>query len=124
MNAELLRLAGAQIEYQSEDNKINFYGITYNFGPKIVLHPNFGVTLAEIKNNLKGKVYISKNSTLYIKGNISLGDLSLDGILKLEGCGSIGQITVNDKVYNKFVQIDTEDKKIPECLRIRGYQLI
>ena len=44
--ARLLELAGVKIERAQE--KTDFGGIEYAFGPKIVLHPSFGVTVKEI----------------------------------------------------------------------------
>jgi len=35
----------------------------------VVLHPDFGVSLEEIRNNLKGTIKITNNSSLIIKGN-------------------------------------------------------
>jgi UDP-sugar pyrophosphorylase len=51
---ELLKIAGVEVEEPSEQEKVNYAGIDYNFGAKIVLKPNFGVTVEEIKSKFKG----------------------------------------------------------------------
>ncbi len=53
-NAELLKIAGVQIEDPPQEKKQTFAKIEHNFGPRIVLKPSFGVTLKEIKSKFKG----------------------------------------------------------------------
>jgi hypothetical protein len=77
------------------------------------LSPSFGVTLAEIKSKIKGKVKISKNSTFVIKGDVTLGNIEVDGVFICEcGNGHIDNIKINDKKYHKFVEINPNDKNL------------
>jgi len=66
------------------------------FGPKVVLHPSFGVTLKEIRDKIKGELKITPESTFAVKGNAELKNIKVDGVLKLEGNGTFENITVND----------------------------
>lgn len=50
LNATILRLCGAEIEEATEEKTLA--GIPLKFGPKIIMHPSFGVTLAEVKQRL------------------------------------------------------------------------
>ncbi|KRX00750.1 hypothetical protein PPERSA_03010 [Pseudocohnilembus persalinus] len=113
LNYNLLRLAGAQIEKDLEIQ--NFAGINYQFNPKIVLDPEFGVTLEEIQNKLTGQVKISKNSSLIIKGDYKLGDLELDGHLEVKQ-NLDGQKTVEITNFNK-----ENYKQNPQALIIGGF---
>ncbi len=79
------------------------------FGPKVVLHPSFGVTLKEIRDKIKGiyfyfifetiyniftgELKITPESTFAVKGNAELKNIKVDGVLKLEGNG------LNNKLY-------------------------
>jgi hypothetical protein len=56
------------------------------FGAKVVLHPSFGVSLAEIKSRC-GFIRITNNSTLVLNGQCTLNDIEVDGVLKLSGNG-------------------------------------
>ena len=60
-------------------NKLDFF-----FGPKVVIDPDFGVTLKELKNKLKGTINMTGNSTLIIKGDYVLGNITLDGYLYID----------------------------------------
>jgi hypothetical protein len=55
-NIELLKIAGVEVEEPSPENKKNFAGIEYNFPARVVLKPEFGVTVKEIRSRFSGKV--------------------------------------------------------------------
>lgn len=52
LNAELLRISGAEVEDGAEE--VEYRGLKLRFGPRVVLHPSFGVTLKELKSRLGG----------------------------------------------------------------------
>lgn len=56
--------------------------------------------MEEIKSKLKGKLVVTANSTLVLNGNLSLGDVHVDGSLKLEGNAHFSTIEVKDKKYD------------------------
>lgn len=55
-----------------------------SFGPRIVLHPSFGVTLKELKSRFEG-LTISGQSTVVLGGECFLKDMEIDGTLVLFG---------------------------------------
>lgn len=66
MNRSILQLVGADIETSSTPD-YEFAGIKLNLSPQIILKPNLGVTLAEIKNNIgKTHLKISRPSTVVL----------------------------------------------------------
>lgn len=52
VNAELLRICGAEVEQSDAKYSESFAGVTYNFFPTIFLDPSFGVTLSEIRKRV------------------------------------------------------------------------
>ncbi len=121
---QLLIKAGADIHF--EHHCQHLAGIEYKWAPKVVLHPEFGVTVEEICSKIKGKVHISEHSTLVIEGDCTLeGDIKIDGICRLAGGKAAHKdIQVTDKKYNKFEEVDPKDEHTPNYLKIRGYKLV
>lgn len=121
-NIDLLRFAGVQIENPPADSKKNFAGIDYNFGAKIVLKPDFGVTVKEIKSKFKGTNKISARSTLILDGDIHIENLELDGSISIASKErrEVKDLKVLDKNYVNFVAID-ENEQNPR-LKMRGYK--
>jgi len=123
LNARLLELAGARVEYSQE--KQTFEGISYCFGPLVVLHPSFGVTIEEISRRIKGNVIIHAKSTLVLKGDITLENVEVDGVLFLDDSKTKEHkdIKVSDKQYNHYVKVDVASKGLLSYLKIRGFDL-
>ncbi len=66
------------------EEKVNIMGIDINFGPKIVISPEFALTLNDLRENITGKINITNRSVLLfesLKGKIQ--NLSLDGFLNI-----------------------------------------
>ncbi|CAD8120011.1 unnamed protein product [Paramecium sonneborni] len=120
LNAELLRMAGVTIP-DSISDEVNYNGLEFKFGPKIVLHPSFGVTLSEIKSRIKGKVQISSNSTVILGGQAELHSVNIDGYAQLFGNGQFN-VDIKDLNSPKLVSLEQQDG-IPGYLKIRGYRL-
>lgn len=53
-NIDLLRFAGVEVEEPTEEQE--FAGIKYKFPAKVVLKPDFGVTVAEIRSRFSGNL--------------------------------------------------------------------
>ena len=79
---KMLKLAGVEVETETE--KTNYNGMSFSFGPKILLDPTFAITFQEIKNKFQGKCRIGKNATLIILDkNTPFKDLKIaDGSLR------------------------------------------
>jgi len=76
------------------------------FGPRIVLSPDFAVTLEEMKDKIQhGKLTVTAQSTVVLDGNFRLeGNNYVDGILKLNGnIATFRDIIIKDVRYHKFV---------------------
>ena len=56
MNEAILRLCGMKIEEAPYFNIKVLSGLPVNIGAKIILKPDFGVTLKEIRHKLKGLI--------------------------------------------------------------------
>lgn len=55
LNRYLLQASGVEIEEPKKEDAQTFAGITLNYDPKIVLTPEFGVTLSEIRGKISGR---------------------------------------------------------------------
>jgi UDP-sugar pyrophosphorylase len=55
LGADVLRLAGATVEFPPESASQVIQGIKLSFSPLIVLKPSFGVTLDEIRAKIRGR---------------------------------------------------------------------
>ena len=116
-NIVLEKIANVEIEYG--DTPISYSGITYAFGPKILLDPTFAITLKEIRDKFKGTNKISKNSTLILKGNkTTVNNLDLDGYLVVNE-GTVVEGKIDNKERIEFVLTTDKD---PEIYRIRGFK--
>lgn len=120
-NAQLLRFCGAVIE--DKDVDYTFEGIKVNFGPRIVLDPHCGCTVEELQKNFKGKIIVSSDSTVVIKGSLKVNNLEIDGVLKVEGNCVMNDVCVKDSMKYKFVPVDLKNPQIPPYLFIRGYNV-
>ena len=136
-NIELLKIAGVEVEDPPGENTKDFAGIEYNFGAKVVLKPDFGVTIKEIKSKFKGnfliirreinvigKNKISHKSTLVLDGDVHIENLVLDGSIRVisNEKKEVKDLEVHDKNYVEFVPID-ENETDPR-LKMRGYKAV
>jgi len=53
-NARLLKLAGADVEIESPE-EVKFLGVSAKIGARIILQPSFAISLAAMKDKVKGK---------------------------------------------------------------------
>eukprot|EP00971_Amphidinium_carterae_P200546 3979534-Amphidinium_carterae.1 len=91
----MLQAAGVEVECP-EGDEISFLGIKARLGARVVLLPSFAITIAQLKERIRGQVRISKKSTLIVEGDISVAGLELDGALKLHGSGSLHNVKVSN----------------------------
>jgi len=120
-NRRYLRSANAGVP---EDGSRNFAGIECPWGAKVSLSPEMGVTLADLQNRVQGNVKMTERSTLVLDGDITLGNVSLDGALIVRAAPGCKVTLANMTVANEgwaTVDVDPNDEKQPEELRIRGF---
>eukprot|EP00928_Gymnodinium_smaydae_P007346 TRINITY_DN12650_c0_g2_i1.p1 TRINITY_DN12650_c0_g2~~TRINITY_DN12650_c0_g2_i1.p1 ORF type:complete len:664 (-),score=127.84 TRINITY_DN12650_c0_g2_i1:95-2086(-) len=121
-NAALLSLAGADVVIE-EPGEVSFLGITAKVGARIILQPSFAISLEQMKEKLKGKIRISKKSSLVLDGDVTVDGLDLDGALKISGGGVLKNKVVKN-AGRSLVAIDADKlKDHPPSLQIRGYTL-
>ncbi|HMB01405.1 MAG TPA: UTP--glucose-1-phosphate uridylyltransferase [Spirochaetota bacterium] len=123
------RFAGMQVS--KGENKL-IYGIPFQNGPRIFLSPDFALTLAEVKQKIKGGS-LSDQAVLILMGR----DIYLENI-KLKGnSGLIVKAVPGAKVIIKDKKIDNNgfsmqilseaemnNPDVPAYLKIRGYRFI
>jgi len=121
-NARLLQLAapGAEIE-PNED--VSFLGIAAQLGARIILKPSFAVSLEQMKAKLRGKIRISKKSTLILDGNVEIDGLKLDGALTVSGSGTATGLCVENQGCTIESIPSAELSSQPPSFQIRGYML-
>jgi len=123
-NIELLKIAGVQVEDAPQENLRDFAGIGYNFGAKVVLKPDFGVTIREIKSKFKGTNKVSYKSTLVLDGDVHIENLDLDGSISIASKEKkeVKDLTFHEKNYVEFVPID--ENETDTRLKMRGYKVV
>lgn len=119
-NRLILQKAGVEIQPSSE--KHSYAGISYVESAKVVLMPEFGVTLKEIKSRIKGDVRISAKSTLVIENEVTLENFDLDGSVWVTNAKELKDVQYQEKNYVEFKE--TLEEKDPAFIKIRGYHAV
>lgn len=124
-NRLILAMAGVQIK-TAEFKTVAFLGLPFQMGAKVVLGPNFGTTLKEIRDRFPTpeQVSITERSSLVLDGDIVVESLELDGDLRITALPGAKIIIRKLKVSNAgttFEAVRFDDTDVNESLRIRGY---
>jgi nucleoside-diphosphate kinase len=61
----------AGVDIEQHNDKQDFNGMQFAFGPKILMDPTFAITFQEVKQKFKGVCKISKDATLILSDNES-----------------------------------------------------
>ena len=124
-NAQLLRLAGAQVADATEPS--TFLNLPLNLFPAIALTPRFALTLDQLASRVPGgaAVSISARSALILDGHVTLESLHLDGGLSIRAAPGV-RVTVREahisNVGVRMVPIAEDDPSVPKAVSIRGYR--
>lgn len=126
INRRLLAEAGVAVEVDGPTE--TFAGVKTMLGAKVVLHPSFATTVAEIKEHFPtpSSVKISAKSTLYVEGDVTFESLELDGTLIIRCPAGSSAIVRDLKVNNAgwhFKALKGEEAEVAEKYHIRGYTL-
>eukprot|EP00927_Polykrikos_kofoidii_P077263 TRINITY_DN74221_c0_g1_i1.p1 TRINITY_DN74221_c0_g1~~TRINITY_DN74221_c0_g1_i1.p1 ORF type:complete len:573 (+),score=122.85 TRINITY_DN74221_c0_g1_i1:134-1852(+) len=121
-NARLLQLAGQDVEIE-EPEEVCFLGIKAKLGARIILKPEFGISLEQMKERVKGKIRISKRSVLVVEGAATLDGLNLDGAAILTGSAEGKDIEVKNESKTLVAIPEGELASNPPSMRIRGYRM-
>jgi len=124
-----LRAAGMAVD---ETPPRPIRGIPFTPGPRILLRPSFALTLADVRERIRGG-RISGDSTLILAGDVRLENVTVSGGAALVVSAAPGAaITVNNldvSSGSSFELIELTDAEmasddVPEYLRIRGYRIV
>ena len=124
-----LRSAGMSV---AEAPAASIRGIPFTPGPRVILRPSFALTLAEVKDRVKGGS-ISGAATLVLDGDIRLENVTVpDGAALVVSAIPGASVTVKNlnvspgPTYFLEVLGDAElaSGETPEYLRIRGYRIV
>jgi UDP-sugar pyrophosphorylase len=123
-----LAAAGMKVEPAKEELIL---GIPFTPGPRVLLRPSFAITLAEVREKIKGGK-ISGDATLVLDGK----DISLENVEITKGSALVihaddsAHVTAKDlKVENEGYELVplTADEQAspatPEYLKLRGYRI-
>jgi UDP-sugar pyrophosphorylase len=125
-----IKLAAAGMEVATAKEKL-ILGIPFTPGPRVLLRPSFAMTLAEVREKIKGGK-ISGDATLVLDGkNIALENVEItDGSTLVIKAADGAQVTAkNLKVENggyELVPLTADEQSssaTPEYLRLRGYRI-
>ncbi len=124
-----LRLAGMEV-VEGEVREV--LGIPVTLGPRVILRPSFALTLADVRERIRGGS-ISGASTLILDGDIILENVVVaDGAALVVTAAPGTSVTVKDLVAptsSSFVWQDLtpgerNSSDVPEYFRIRGYRIV
>ena len=121
LNAEILRLAGANVQ---KGEPVTHAGVILPGVPKVVLMPEFGVTLKEIRNKIKGNVTLTPQSTVVLDGDIVLENVNIDGSVFIFAepgkQREVKDLNVTGKNYIQLQDLEANTDE-PTYKKIRGY---
>jgi UDP-sugar pyrophosphorylase len=126
-----MRLAAAGVKVEPAKEEL-ILGIPFTPGPRVLLRPSFAMTLAEVREKIKGGS-ISGSATLILDGK----DITLENVeitagsaLVIKAVGGAKVTVKNLQVENagfELVRLSAEEQNspaTPEYLRIRGYRIV
>ncbi len=118
-----LEAAGCEAAVEGEELIL---GVPFTKGAKVILRPNFAMSLAEGREKLSG-VRLSADSTLILDGrDIALEDVELtdSSALVIKACDGARVVVVGEKFENDGFELVklAEGEAVPEYLKIRGYK--
>lgn len=125
-----MKLAAAGVTVETADEEL-ILGIPFTPGPRVLLRPSFAMTLAEVREKIKGGK-ISGRATLVLDGK----DITLENVKITDGSALVVKAAAGAKVTAENLKIENEGFEIvkltdaeqnssdtPEYLRIRGYRI-
>jgi len=124
-----LAAAGMNVETAKEELIL---GIPFTPGPRVLLRPSFAMTLAEVREKIKGGK-ISGDATLVLDGQ----DIALENVEITAGCALVIKAADRAKATVKNLKIKNDGFELvpltadeqnssatPEYLRLRGYRIV
>lgn len=121
--------AGIKADF-AKPKKQTFAQLSYDLGPRLCIHPSFGLFVTELVDKLKKmtppptSITMHEESTLVIGGaEVQFTSLWINGYIVLSAGKQYGEvISTNGRLF--FEAVDTDDASVPPMYRIRGYKPI
>lgn len=110
---KMLQLAGVDVELETA--KTDFNGMSFAFGPKVLLDPTFAITFQELKQKMGANNKITKDSTLILYDH----DEDLKGVTVAGNTTIYSENKVSQAPLCVFEVCKETDE---EVFRIRGYK--
>lgn len=112
---KMFELAGVEIE--RSQNKVDYNGMQFAFGPKVLLDPQCAITFKEIKQRFNGKCKIcSEASMILCDSEVCFNNLELNT--------STLSCEMGTKVPGHTIVFEACSGNEPEIYQIRGYKPI
>jgi UDP-sugar pyrophosphorylase len=123
--ANVRRLATCTGAHIGEPKVVEFGGVPFSLGPRIIMSTNWALTTADLRQKLLPEVQISSDSTLVLDGkDIVVESLELDGTLIVKACPGANVAIRGLKVKNdgwSFESLGHDNTSEEDA--IRGYVL-
>ncbi len=126
-----MKLAAAGVKVETAKEEL-ILGIPFTPGPRVLLRPSFAMTLAEVREKIKGGS-ISGDATLVLDGK----DISLENVEVTAGSALVVKAADGAKVTAKNLKVENDGFELvpltadeqnsattPEYLRLRGYRMV
>jgi len=126
-----MKLAAAGMNVETAKKEL-ILGIPFTPGPRVLLRPSFAMTLAEVREKIKGGK-ISGDATLVLDGQ----DIALENVEITAGCALVIKAADRAKATVKNLKIKNDGFELvpltadeqnssatPEYLRLRGYRIV
>ncbi len=129
INRRKLVMAGMRVE---ETPATDVRGVPFVTGPRVLLRPSFALTLADVKNRIRGG-QISGDATLILEGDVHVNNLTMPSGSSLKvSAGPEASFLLEDftaPIQPGFELVPLTDgemasAEVPEFLRIRGYRIV
>ena len=126
-----MKLTAAGMKVETAPQKL-ILGIPFTSGPRVLLHPSFAMTLAEVREKIKGGS-IAGDATLILDGpHITLENVEITAgsALIVRACAdarvTLKNLTIDNGGFEliKLTHEEINNPATPEYLRLRGYRIV
>ena len=114
----MLKIAGVDIPEST--TATDCAGISFNFGPKILLEPSFALTLQDLRDRFGEGCSFKPASTIILSQGAAEGryeNLVIDGTVEAST-----KINYFKHFREEFIEFAPVEESDPEALRIRGFK--
>lgn len=104
------------------EEKVNIMGVDIYFGPKIVIFPDFAVTVKELRDKISGKISLTNRSVLLLESSEEkITNLTLDGFLRVTREKKLEEnLNITNHIRYDFISLKEGEGENYET--VRGYR--